>query len=58
MNRPAYSPDLVPYDFFLFGAMKGNTSGMRFGSVDELFQVVEDFLRELSVDTLQTAVVE
>jgi hypothetical protein len=43
MNHPAYSPDLAPCDFFLFGAMKENFSGTRFARADELFQAVEDF---------------
>jgi hypothetical protein len=34
--------------------MKENFSGMRFASVDELFQGVEGFLRGLSADTIQT----
>jgi hypothetical protein len=54
MNHPAYSPDLAPCDFFLFGAMKENFSGMRFANADELFQGVEDLLRGLSADTLYT----
>jgi histone-lysine N-methyltransferase SETMAR len=54
MNYPAYSPDLTPCDFFLFGAMKENFSGMPFASADELFQGVEDFFGGLSADTLHT----
>jgi hypothetical protein len=30
MNHPAYSPDLAPCDFFLFGAMKENFFRMGF----------------------------
>jgi hypothetical protein len=52
MNHPAYSPDLAPCNFFLFGAMKENFSGMRFARADELFQGVEDFLEGLSADTI------
>jgi hypothetical protein len=52
MNHPAYSPDLAPSDFFLFGAMTENFSGMRFAGTDELFQGVEDCWGGLSVDTL------
>jgi hypothetical protein len=58
MNHPACCPDLAPCDFFLFGAMKENFSGMRFASVDELFQGIEGFLRGLSADTLQTVFAE
>jgi hypothetical protein len=54
MNHPAYSPDLAPCDFSLFGAMKENFFGMRFASAEELFQGVEDFLTGLSADTLHT----
>jgi histone-lysine N-methyltransferase SETMAR len=43
MNHPAYSPDLPPCDFFLFGAMKENFSGMRFASAEELFQGLKTF---------------
>jgi hypothetical protein len=58
MNHPAYSPDLALCDFFLFGAMKEHFSGMRFASVDEVFQGVEGFLRGLSADILQTVFAE
>jgi hypothetical protein len=58
MNRPADSPDRASCDFFLFGAMKENFSGMRFASVDQLFQAVEGFLRGLSANTLQTVFAE
>jgi hypothetical protein len=43
MNHPAYSPDLAPCDFSLFGAMKENFSGMRFASAEELFQGLKTF---------------
>jgi transposase len=36
MEDPTYSPDLAPYDFYLFGAVKENFSTQRFESVDEL----------------------
>jgi histone-lysine N-methyltransferase SETMAR len=58
VNHPAYSPDLAPCDFFLFGAMKENFSGIRFASVDELFQSVEGFLRGFSADTRQMVFAE
>jgi histone-lysine N-methyltransferase SETMAR len=58
MNHPAYNPDLAPCDFFLFGPIKEDFSGMRFASLDELFQGVEGFLSGFSADTLQTVFVE
>jgi hypothetical protein len=36
--HPAFPPDLVPSDFFLFGALKGPPDGGIFGSPDELVE--------------------
>jgi histone-lysine N-methyltransferase SETMAR len=54
LEHPPYSLELVPCDFFLFGAMKGNFWGQRFDSVDGLFDAGESFLGELCTDILQT----
>jgi hypothetical protein len=42
--HPAYSPDLVPSDFYLFGYVKQLLSGCQFADQDSLLQVVSDIL--------------
>ena len=36
MPQPAYSPDLVPADFFLFPKLKTPTEGKRFSTIEEI----------------------
>jgi hypothetical protein len=43
IEHPLYCPDLVPRDFFLFGAMKKNFSRQRFESFEELFWLSRHF---------------
>jgi hypothetical protein len=42
--HPAYSPDLVPSDFYLFGYVKQLLSGCQFADQDSLLQAVSDIL--------------
>jgi hypothetical protein len=39
---PAYSPDLAPPDFYLFGYLNQFLSGCQFAEQDSLLQVVSD----------------
>ena len=42
--HPAYSPDLAPSDFFLFGYLKHKMIGKEFSSVEELKQwIIHEF---------------
>jgi hypothetical protein len=40
--HPAFSPDLAPSDFFLFGALKGRLAGCTFASADELIEAIRE----------------
>jgi histone-lysine N-methyltransferase SETMAR len=42
--HPAYSPDLAPSDFDLFGSVKKLLSGCQFADQDSLLQAVSDIL--------------
>jgi hypothetical protein len=42
--RPAYSPDLAPSDFYLFGSVMQFLSGCQFADQDSLLQAVSDIL--------------
>jgi len=42
INHPAYSPDLAPSDYFLFGDLKQSLRGTRFGDDHELQSAVEE----------------
>jgi hypothetical protein len=50
MEHPSYNPDLAPYKFLLFRAIKENCFWYRFNSLDDLFIVVENFLNVFSED--------
>jgi histone-lysine N-methyltransferase SETMAR len=45
LEHPAYSPDLAPSDFHLFGPLKNAVRGRRFAADDELKEAVHDWLR-------------
>ena len=45
LEHPAYSPDLAPSDFHLFGHLKNALRGHRFAADDEVKEVVHDWLR-------------
>ncbi|UYV61586.1 hypothetical protein LAZ67_1005416 [Cordylochernes scorpioides] len=44
---PAYSPDLAPSDYFLFGPLKKELKGKRFDSDEDVQKVVQDFFHTL-----------
>jgi len=53
--HPAYSPDLSPSDFFIFGYMKHQLQGHSFGTREELFDAVQRILYEIPKETLIAA---
>jgi hypothetical protein len=52
LSSPAYSPDLAPCDFFLFGFLKGYLKGQVFTSVQELKDGVDKILQTITSQTL------
>ncbi|UYV75351.1 hypothetical protein LAZ67_12003595 [Cordylochernes scorpioides] len=46
-KHPAYSPDLAPSDYFLFGLQKKELKGKRFDSDEDVQKVVQDFFHTL-----------
>lgn len=44
--HPPYSPDLAPSDYWLFGPLKQHLRGNRYGTIQEIGQVVNRWLRE------------
>ena len=53
LPHPAYSPDLAPCDFYLFGRLKNCLLGKRFSTDDELNKSVLDSLHEISHQELR-----
>ncbi|UYV61998.1 hypothetical protein LAZ67_1007381 [Cordylochernes scorpioides] len=47
IEHPAYSPDLAPSDYFLFGLLKKELKGKRFDSDEDVQKVVQDFFHTL-----------
>ncbi|UYV84195.1 hypothetical protein LAZ67_X001493 [Cordylochernes scorpioides] len=47
LEHPAYSPDLAPSDYFLFGLLKKELKGKRFESNEDVQKVVQDFFHTL-----------
>jgi hypothetical protein len=52
--HPAYSPDLAPSDFYLFGDVKQLLSGCQFADQDSLLQAVSDILVSIKKVTLES----
>jgi hypothetical protein len=52
--HPAYSPDLAPSDFYLFGYVKQLLSGCQFADQDSLLQAVSDILVGIEKVTLDS----
>ncbi|UYV84992.1 CHN1 [Cordylochernes scorpioides] len=48
LEHPAYSPDLAPSDYFLFGLLKKELKGKQFDSDEDVQKVVQDFFHTLS----------
>jgi histone-lysine N-methyltransferase SETMAR len=44
LEQPAYSPDLAPSDFLLFGPLKNALRGRRFAADDEVKEALHKWL--------------
>jgi histone-lysine N-methyltransferase SETMAR len=51
--QPAYSPDLAPSDFWLFGHLKTSLAGRMFDEPGELLDGIRSFLEEVRPSELQ-----
>jgi transposase len=51
--QPPYSPDLVPSDFNMFGAVKGELSGRKFRCDEKVQEEVHDWLCKQPTDFFQ-----
>ena len=51
--HPAYSPDLAPSDFYLFGTLKTRIKGVRFRSSDEIKEWIVEQFDEIPSDELR-----
>lgn len=45
--HPAFSPDISPTDFFLWGYVKDKLKGSRFNDADELFEAITEKIMEI-----------
>ena len=50
--QPLYSPDLSPYDFFLFPRLKNHLKGRHFGTLDNIQKSVTDELKGIPAEAL------
>ena len=46
ISHPAYSPDLVPSDYFLYPNLKKDIRGRHFRSNEEVVAAVEEWVRD------------
>ncbi len=54
LDHPAYSPDLAPSDFFLFGYLKKLLEGQIFDNENELFEKIKELSYEIPTDVLKS----
>jgi hypothetical protein len=52
LQHPAYSPDLAPSDFFLFGYLKEKLTSFDCGSRDDLKSAITSIFSEIDKETL------
>ena len=52
LPHPAYSPDVAPSDFFLFGYLKDRLQGATFQCSDELLRAITDLIASIPQETL------
>jgi hypothetical protein len=52
MPQPAYSPDMAPSDFFLFGYLKAKLQGRQLQGRHGLIFAIREIMAEASRDTL------
>lgn len=50
MNHPPYSPDLAPWDFFVFATMKKQMHGQIFNMPEEAIGIYENLVSEVSLE--------
>lgn len=56
--HPAFSPDLAPSDFYLFGKVKHLLQGKEFESEEELFEAIIEILNGISKEELLSVIDE
>ena len=49
--HPAYLPDIVPSDFYLFGFLEEKLKGNKFNDINELFEAIHKILDSISIET-------
>jgi hypothetical protein len=52
LEHPAYSPDLAPCDFFLFGYLKVRMKGVEFSCVNTIEQTLSRLIEEIPKETM------
>ena len=53
LPNPSYSPDLAPRDFYLFSKLKSKLKGHRFGTMENIQNIVTDELNTLTENDFQ-----
>ena len=48
--HPAYSPDIAPSDFFLFGYVKGQLTGHSFKERNELYGAIFSIIQNIPIE--------
>ena len=48
LPHPPYSPDLAPWDFYLFPKLKSKSKGHQFGTMEYIQKIVTDVLHTLT----------
>ncbi|GFO44908.1 histone-lysine N-methyltransferase SETMAR [Plakobranchus ocellatus] len=56
LPHPAYSPDLAPSDFHLFGPLKRHLGGMAFETGDDLISELRNWFDNLDVDFFRVGI--
>jgi hypothetical protein len=52
LSHPAYSPDMTPNDFFLFGYIKGKPSDYNFESREDLLNAITEIFTGINQEVL------
>ena len=58
LPHPAYSPDLAPSDFYLFGMVKGKLAGRTFGTKDEVVEEIRNIVHSIPKSELVSVMSE
>ena len=54
LPHPAYSPDVAPSDFFLFGYLKDRLQGSQFETSHQLLEAITDIISSIPKETLNS----